>query len=243
MAIRARGTQALPMSVALTAALSLAAAQAAEPTAAEPVVLATHELCPYGCTGADGRFDGVAVQVVRCALGRLGRPLEVRVYPWARAQQEAHGGAVAGFFGASHSAERDAWAELSAEIAPQQWRWYLRADNPLDPASPAFRTQATVAGYIGANMLEWLEQEGYRVVSRPPDTPALLDSLMARRVDAVLANNLVMDALLAERRLVRDVKSVLAKDKPLGVYFSRKYLGQRPGFLAAFNAAVGQCRQ
>lgn len=185
------------------------------------MVLATHELCPYGCTGADGRFDGVAVQVVRCALGRLGRPLEVRVYPWARAQQEAHGGAVAGFFGASHSAERDAWAELSAEIAPQQWRWYLRADNPLDPASPAFRTQATVAGYIGANMLEWLEQEGYRVVSRPPDTPALL----------------------AERRLVRDVKSVLAKDKPLGVYFSRKYLGQRPGFLAAFNAAVGQCRQ
>lgn len=225
----------------MAALLWPAVAGAAAP-AGEPVALATHELCPYGCTGPDGRFDGIAVQVVGCALQRMGHRLDVRVFPWARAQQEARTGNVAGFFGASRSAERDAWAELSGEIAPQQWRWYLRADSRHDPRRPAFRREAAVASYVGANMLEWLAQEGYRVTSRPPDTPALLDSLVAGRVDAVLANNLVMDRLLADRGVSRDVKSFLAKDKPLGVYFSREYLAQRPGFLAAFNAAVGHCR-
>lgn len=227
----------------VAAALLLAVTMHARPAdIAAPVVLSTHELCPYGCSTPDGRFDGVAVRVVRCALEHMSRPLDVRVYPWARAQEEARRGRADGFFAASHSAERDAWAELSVPIASQQWRWYLRVGSVFDPATPDFKARATVGGYIGANMLRWLEQENYRVVSRPADTPALLESLMAQRVDAVLANNLVMDALLAERALSDDVKSFLARDKPLGVYFTKPYLAQRPGFMATFNAAVERCR-
>lgn len=228
--------------LAAVLAAAVPAADPAQPPGGGPVVLATHELCPYGCTGPDGRFDGLALRTTRCAFGRLGVPLEVRVLPWARAQEEARNGAADGFFGASRSAARDEWAVLSTPVAPQQWRWYLLAGNPLDPAQASFREQAAVASYVGANMLAWLEQEGYRVASRPPDTPALLASLVAGRVDAVLANNLVMDRLLAGQGLQQRVRSHLAQDKPLGVYFTRRFLAGRPGFLAGFDAAVAACR-
>ena len=66
--------------------------------------------------------------------------------------------------------------------------------------------------------------------------------LLARRVDAVMANNYVMGALLQEYGVEDQVKSYLNKDKPLSVYFSKEFLKSRPAFIESFNNMVPECR-
>jgi polar amino acid transport system substrate-binding protein len=207
------------------------------------VFLTTHELAPYSYLDEhDQRPRGIAVAVVECVLTRMEVPYRIKVTAWARAQKLVQDGVADGFFAGSRNAERDAFAVQSATIADQQWRWYLLADNPVDPSTTRFRKRASVSSFIGANMLDWLIDNDYRVASPPRDTEGLLKMLQAKRVDAILANNKVMDNLLQQQGLDNSIRSVLLQDKPLGVYFSKTFLAKQPGFLDQFNSHVAACR-
>lgn len=211
--------------------------------AAAPLRLTTHELPPYSFAGSGTRIGGVAVSVVECAAQVIDQPLEISILPWARAQAMVREGQADGFFAASQSAERDSFAVLSAIIAPQEWRWYFKAGSRLRPTTEAFRTEARVGSFLGGNMLSWLKENGYRVAASPVSNEQMLQMLMRNRVDAILANNLVMDSLLAANGLNSGIQSELLQDKPLGVYFSKTFLERSPGFLPRFNAAVEKCRK
>ncbi|MBW8192461.1 transporter substrate-binding domain-containing protein [Neiella marina] len=219
-----------------------------EPANPRTLVLATHNLCPYGCfsAGADktdmSQFRGIAVETVRCVLADIGWQLKLDVVPWARAQQLAKFNAVDGFFAASHKAERDEFAHMSAIIAEQRWDWYLMADSPLIPDSADFKRVAKVGGFDGSNMLTWLRSNNYMVASNPPDTGKLLKVLLAKRVDAVVANDKVMTELLVRRGVGQKVKSYPLVNKPLGVYFTHDFVAHNPGFLEQFNDHVELCR-
>lgn len=213
---------------------SLAAAGPAQ------VRLSTHDLPPYSLEQG-GQADGIAVRVVSCAMQRLGVGVKYTFLPWARAQAAARLGEVDGFFAASQSAERDSWATISSVIAPQQWRWYMLRDKGLDPRAPEFRQQAKVASFLGGNMLSWLKQEGYQLEAAPPRNEQVLQMLLRGRVDAILANQLVMDRLLIEQGIGDQVYSVLQQDRPLGVYFSHRFTSRYPDFLKRFNQAVSAC--
>ncbi len=215
------------------------------PLAAEtgPVILTTHDLPPYGSVQPDGTFDGIAVRVVSCALDAIDRAFEIHVLPWKRAQLEVQNGYADGFFAASQNARRDAYATASAIIARQTWTWYLRKDQILSPKDPANRLSMLTSSFLGANMQTWLRRNGYRTTDFPPrDTNALLEMLLAGRVDAVLANNLVMESILGTRGVLSEIRSEVQQDKPLSVYFSNDFLQLNPGFLAKFDAAVPDCR-
>ena len=210
--------------------------------ARESVRLATHELPPYSFTTNAGLQDGVAVKRVKCAFDRIQTPVAIEFLPWARAQVYAREGLADGFFAASQSAERESWAVMSAIIAPQQWRWFLRKDSPLDPKSSGFKQQAGVASFVGANMFTWLRDNGYRVEANPFTNQQLLDMLLSKRLDAILANQLVMESLMAENRVSSDIRSVLEQDKPLGIYFSKAYLAKAgPDFLPRLDRAIQDC--
>ncbi|MCP5267682.1 MAG: transporter substrate-binding domain-containing protein [Zoogloeaceae bacterium] len=216
---------------------------AASACAAEVVRLATHDLPPYGSyRGGNERFTGVAVDVVDCVMKRVSRPYQLLVVPWARAQRLVQTGEADGFFAASQNPERDAYAVRTLPIAPQEWRWYLLASNKADPLSAEFRQTGSVGSFLGANMLDWLNRNGYKVEASPATTERLLQMLQLGRVDAILANHLVMDRLLREHKLEKSVRSVLQESKPLSVYFSKSFLAGSPGFLEAFNAQIEPCR-
>lgn len=219
--------------------------------ASDEIILATHDLYPYGSYPensinkliADESFKGVAVDVVKCVLGKMKTPFKIYVVPWKRAQFLVEHGKADGFFAASQKDSRDEYAVMSAEIADQKWNWYLLKDNPLNPLEKTFKKNATVGGFQGANMLEWLQENNYNVVITPHDTETLLKVLLAKRVDAILANNYVMEALLKKEGMTQQVKSSVNKYKPLAVYFSKEYIATHPGFIDAFNSYVAMCRK
>ena len=214
------------------------------------LTLATHNLCPYGCftdgqhpeNTSSNNFTGAAVDVVRCSLQRMKIPLKVVVLPWKRAERAVIIGTVDGFFAASRNPVRDSFALMSAIIAEQKWQWFMLKNNPLSPSHLNFKSTATVAGFIGSNMLYWLEKNNFNVVSRPLDTQGLYRLLIRKRVDAVLANNYVMNKILQDASGMQPIKIITVKDKPLGVYFSNAFISKHPGFINAFNRHVSLCR-
>ena len=217
----------------------------------EKVILTTHNLYPYGSYPAgskeeliaDETFRGVAVDRVRCVLDKMAIPVEIQVVPWRRAQLLVERGKVDGFFAASQNDVRDKFAVKTATIADQKWNWYLLKENPLSPREPSFKKQATVGGFVGANMLKWMKEQSYNVTVTPKNTESLLKLLLARRVDAVMANNYVMQALLQNYGVEDQVKVYLNMDKPLFVYFSKDFLNSRPMFIEKFNGLVPECSQ
>ena len=150
--------------------------------------------------------------------------------------------AADGFFAASQNSYRDSYAVMSTIIAEQKWQWYLLAENPLTPKSKTFKQQAEVGAFIGANMLKWLEKNNYNVASRALNTEILLKMLLKKRLDAILTNNHVTDALIERYKVADKIKSYVNKNKPLGVYFSKIFLSRYPAFLARFNEEVLECK-
>ena len=214
------------------------------------ISLATHNLCPYGCFIDDQRtdntssdnFSGVAVDVVRCSLQNMNISLKVVVLPWKRAERAVITDEVDGFFAASQNSVRDSFAVMSVTIAEQKWQWFILKNNRLAPHQPDFKANATVAGFIGSNMLYWLGQNTFNITSRPLDTQGLYKLLIRKRVDAVLANNYVMQAIMQDAAETPPIKIYTLKDKPLSVYFSKYFTSKYPAFITDFNRHVRLCR-
>jgi len=190
---------------------------------------------------ADETFTGEAVSVVRCVFNALEQPLEIKVLPWKRAQHEVSTGIADGFFAASQSATRDKFAVLSNAIAGQNWTWYYLKNNPLNPDSTNFREKANVGAMLGANMRTWLVDNQYNISMTANTYERLLQALLSKRIDAVLANDRVMDNLT--RVHAKTIKSKLLRSKPVGVYFAKKFIEQYPGFIGSFNEKIPQCRE
>ncbi|WP_157725033.1 ABC transporter substrate-binding protein [Vogesella sp. LIG4] len=209
--------------------------------AARPLLLLTQQQAPYAMQQPDGRQYGLALQAVRCALQRSGQSVVIRFVSWSRAQRLVESGAADGYFPASRNPQRDVHAQWFGPAAPQEWRWYLRRDNPLDPAAPDFAQRARVGAYAGSNMQQWLLDHGYRISVSPPEHDQILDVLLAGRADAVVAANLAMEALIAKRGVASRVRSVLLQDKPLGLYLAHDYVRQQPQLVASLPQAMRQC--
>lgn len=210
--------------------------------------LTTHNLAPYGSYTkgveplTDLDFNGSAVDVVRCSLNQLGIKLNLTVTPWRRAQVMVVNNSADGFFAASQNSERDDYAVMSDIIAEQKWQWFYLPGTELRPDSKNFKKNARIGAFVGSNMLTWLEKEGYKVHARPQNTEQLLKMLMAKRLDAFLANDQVVEDLLKNMQPTPQISRTTQIDKPLGVYFRKNLTNSFPKFLPAFNNAVNECK-
>ena len=206
-----------------------------------PIHFTTEDLPPY-VRLEHGHVTGMAADVVHCMMARLGRSYEITVLPWARAQALVREGSADAFFPGSRSVLRDDYAVSSVPIAPQNWAFYLKTDSPLDPLQPEFKQAATVTSYVGANMLDYLKAEGYRAVQAPSGYEHMVSMLLGGRLDAVLANPLVMDLSIREAGVQGKLRSVVLRSEPLGIYFAKRFLAGAPGILDKLNAAIPGCR-
>ncbi len=209
---------------------------------AEKITLTTQDWAPYQVFN-NGILSGKAVDVVSCSLKAMKQEFEIEVYPWRRAQRIVELNMADGFFTASQNKERDKFATISTVVAEQRWNWYLLNKSTLNPNDASFKTDAKVAAMLGSNMYSWLKNSGYNLSGSSLNTDALISDLLEKRYDAVLANDQVAKNVMKEMDLFEDqFKIHKHKDKPLGVYWSNKFLAKRPEFLSKFNAAVKKCR-
>jgi len=203
------------------------------------IVLLTHDQAPLTYLDKENKLDGIATKPVIHALEKMGWSYEFLVVPWARAQKMVETGIHDGFFAATQNSARDGFAVKSLPISDQTVNWYLLENNILDPSSPDFKRVARVGGYVGSNMLLWLEENKFNLAGRPVDPNNLFDMLLAGRLDACLANDYNFDNYLKKNPYAaNDFRSVLQQKNPLYVYFSKKFIETYPEFLAEFNRQI-----
>ena len=89
-------------------------------------------------------------------------------------------------------------------------------------------------------MHTWLTKNNYKVAVTTTNPYKLLDALVNKRVDAVLANDQMMNMLLKKHNIT--LKQTKHSDRPLGVYFAHHFLVKEPKFLSQFNQAIAKCR-
>ena len=224
-----------PIMAAAILSLAIGASTAAS---AETIRLNTQDWKPYQ-TVVNGQPEGIAVKAVKCIVEKMGHKADMVVLPWTRAQKEVAEGAAAGFFAASKSPDRDAFAEMSQPFIPQVWRWYSLADKSVDVSA-----KTTKMGVLaGSSMEKWLDENAYAATQKLQNTDALVKMLQTGRVEAVLANEIVFkEALVAGGVAEASFKATQHSDRPLGVYFGKSFLASHPGFLDAFNGQIKSCQ-
>lgn len=183
----------------------------------------------------DGQISGLSVDVLDCIFEHLEQPHSIQLTSWKRAKQNVSRQIAEGFFSSAPDAEVDAFAMLSAPLLIEKWYWYSTSAQVLNrpPWDPGLR----IGGVLGSNTLAWLERRGIAVQHKVPRITQLIQLLQRGRIDLILADQSVMNNekgdLPLQQRFVRYT--------PLGVYFSRAFLTQHPGFIEAFNLHVQDC--
>lgn len=206
------------------------------------LLLTTQDWSPYQ-EYKHGQMQGLALDRVKCALGKMGQPYQLTMTTWSDAQLRVHSGTQHGFFVATQTAERDDYATLSAPIAQQDLVWYFGPGvepkiNELSKLNLKFSAK------FGSNKWFWLKRNGYNVVKQPRDAKVLLRLLKQREIDIALEDKLVFEGELKEAELPNDFFQFQTLDsQPMGVYFSNRFLNKYSGFLAAFNVAVSKCER
>lgn len=205
--------------------------------------LNTDERPPFEFIGSDGKLEGVAVDVITCALDKLDVNYDIKVVPWSRAQKLVEAGDADGFFAASQSESRDQYARLSTVAVDQYWNWYLSPSIELSPSSPGFKADIKVSSWLGANSLKWLNNNGYNVKQPSKNNKELIKRLLGGRLDGVLSSDIVFERSLRDLGInLSELKVVKGMFKPMGVYFAKTYLNNNPGFLTSFNQATERCK-
>lgn len=209
--------------------------------APERLLLTTQHWPPYQLD-LDGAIGGQAVKRMQCALRVMRQPYQISFLDWSEAQLQVKQGRQHGFFSASRNQSRDAFAEWVGPVAQQTWVWYSLDDNLTELYhSMDFKERVSVAATFGSGKWFWLKRNGYRVVKDPQDPAALLDLLLRRKVDVILENELVMQAQLDRIDGGASIQQYPFLNKALGVYFSKDFLSQHPGFKGRFEKALADC--
>jgi ABC-type amino acid transport substrate-binding protein len=190
-----------------------------------------------------GQMQGIALDKVKCVLGKMGQPYQLTMTTWSDAQLRVQSGAQQGFFVSTQTAERDDYATLSAPIAQQKLMWYFGhgIEPKIDELS---KVNLRFSAKFGSNKWFWLKRNGFNVVRQPRDAKVLLKLLKQREIDVALEDELVFDGELKEAGLPIDFfQNQTHKTKPMGVYFSNRFLNKYSDFLAAFNTAIYKCER
>ncbi|MBW3696945.1 transporter substrate-binding domain-containing protein [Vibrio sp. T187] len=206
------------------------------------LLLTTQDWPPYQ-SYENAQMQGIALDKVKCALGKMGQPYQLTMTSWSDAQLRVHSGSQHGFFVATQTAERDEYATLSAPIAQQTLSWYFGpgVEPKIDELS---KLNLNFSAKFGSNKWFWLKRNGFNVVKQPRDAKVLLKLLKQREIDIVLEDELVFQTEIKKASLPSDYfNSTVLDTKDMGVYFSNRFLNTYSGFLESFNSAISKCEE
>ncbi|HEY0844688.1 MAG TPA: transporter substrate-binding domain-containing protein [Noviherbaspirillum sp.] len=206
--------------------------------------LASLEWVPY--VGARLEQSGWSSHVADLAAQQFGYRAVIEYFPWTRAMQLGTRDArYAGYFPAYYTEERAKTCYFSAPIGSSTVGLVYLKSAPLQWASVedlAALKIGVVAGFSNGPAFDAMVREGRMRADASPNDMLNLRKLLARRVDAVVIDKLVLRYLLAtDPALSREREQFSFHDKPLAelplhICFQRTPAGR--AMQTAFDSAV-----
>lgn len=201
---------------------------------AQPLQLNTTEASPYQVV-MNGELSGLSVSILQCVFHAMDESYEIRLLPWARAVEDLRSQQADGIFTAMPASELDSKASLSYPFALEKWYWYsLMGHQP--------GKKVETGGIRSSNQVTWLEQQGIKASVLVNSLDQLVKLLVNGRIDRILVDERVMEEQLREQKLDPALFARrFSRYMPLGIYFSKRFLQGRPGFLTGFNLHMQDC--
>lgn len=196
--------------------------------------LASLDWLPYVGAGLEG--EGWSASVTDAAARQFGYRAKIEYFPWTRAMQLGTRDArYAGYFPAYYTEERARTCHFSAPIGTSTVGLVYLKSAPLSWSTMedlAALKIGVVAGFSNGQAFDAMAGKGKLRLDASPNDMLNLRKLLARRVDAVVIDKLVLRYLLAtEPRLAQERSQFAFHDKPLAelslhVCFQRTPAGQ-----------------
>ena len=183
------------------------------------------------------RLGGLSVDILACVFARSRQHYTIDLLPWARAVEAIKQGESDGVFTTIAMPELDKVARLSDPLALEKWYWFHRADTDLNNIQ-----RLRIAGIRGSNELQWLRANGYPVSMQVNTLQQLVYLLKNHRIDLFLADKKTVENKLQKLDWhASTFRADFSAYRPLGVYFSNRFLNRNTGFLHTFNQEISPC--
>lgn len=180
--------------------------------------LASLEWVPY--VGSSLAHDGWSSYVADTAARQFGYHAKIDYFPWTRAMQlGTKDPQYAGYFPAYYTEERAQQCYFSTSIGTSTVGLAYLKSAPLQWQSLhdlTTRTIAVVAGFSNGPAFDAWVRQGKLTVDASPNDMLNLRKLVARRVDTVVIDKLVLRYLLAtEPTLAKERDQIVFHERPL----------------------------
>ena len=209
-----------------------------------PLELVTLQYPPYQYQdGAE--VSGVAVDIVREAFRRMGRPVHISIYPWGRSLAMAESGQADAIFTLYKTPEREARLDYSRQVLmPQEVSLFvlrdslIRFDGRLSQLA-GYRFGVVRAVSYGAIFDAAARQGGIRIAETAASGEQNMEKLLARRFDILISNRLGARDIIRRQHaeaLVRELKPPVEQIPSYIAFASKPELaGMRDRFDAALE--------
>lgn len=193
----------------------------------------------------DGLLGGDSINILNCAFKEIGVQYGLALAPRQRNREMTRNGQADGFFLARLSNTMSTYADPSLPLALEKWVWVsVRHGDGSKPERtlPTPQSGLTVGAILGSNEAEWLAEQGFGDIVRPPSIKTLIELLRAGRVDYVLIDKRFFQRARAQMNLTTDGFSLrFERYTPLVIYFARRFTTHHPGLLKRLNVALTHC--
>lgn len=210
---RADSTPAIARRRFLASALALSVTWTGRAAAEDPIKLIAPDAPPHSFM-EDGVVKGMLVEVLREAFRRAGRPLEIRLEPWARCMEEVRWGRSDGFYVVYRTPEREKLYDFTGEpLEILQETFYVPANQDFDVEHdfPVLRRKRLgILEYTnhGQRMTRAIQNGQIGTVISVDSYGNLAKMLATGRVDMVLAVRRDMNLAIAQLGLQDRVKPI-----------------------------------
>ncbi|KOO13814.1 hypothetical protein AKJ18_16175 [Vibrio xuii] len=193
---------------------------------------------PYTQLDSDASPSGIGTDAVKQVLDSMGVRYTITISSnHGRALQEVRKQQSDGFFMASQNSERDNYAEFSEPLMFNRWVWVVGKESArnFSPNDAMFKKQSTVASLLNTNTHRWLKVNGYPSIYAATSVSELKEKLDSGAITAILIAEMTFLATVSE---VVDYEIVLEQEKEFGLYISKHFLSNNPGFMSKLNQAI-----
>ena len=187
-----RGHSPLLMLATLFSALLLSnAARAA------PLEWLAGELPPFVWQGPDGP-QGMAYELATQMSAKIGRPMALAFYPWARAVRMAEGGPNYGVFPLARTPDREAQFKWLIPLAHVNYTFFGRSGSSVDLDDLSALRKQRVGVLRGSPIIKNLQAERFQHVVQAKDYKELLRLLTEGFIGAAYAGEPMLRAAIDE---------------------------------------------
>lgn len=199
----------------------------ASSTQAESYHFAIVEFPPYEYSGEDNRPQGMAVEVVKVAMNKLGHTIDIGIYPWARALSMVEHGTADALFTVYRKKGRELFLDYSNEpLIEQKIALFTKRGSALTHARDLNSITGKRVGVVSTltygNKFE--KMRPHLIIDRVETIEQNFSRLILNRIDLLVSNTHVAKWALQTHPYKGEIRMLLPELETLPSYivFSKK---------------------